>query len=114
MKNAIAVFVILVIFMAGILFVSPQSEAAGPSRTFAKLTVDTLLGISVRTTGATMLNGTVTTAGTATIGAPGLTFTLRTIAAGDSVFLHTIVDAADTTLKTWNGSAWVTIQDLTP
>ena len=39
---------------------------------------------------------------------------LHTIALGDSVFLRFIVDAADTTLKAWNGSAWITIKDLIP
>lgn len=86
-------------------------------------TVDTLAG-DVRFTGATItVNGVL--AGDTLSGAwaatdkftfddTGLNLALRTITAGDSVFLHTIVDAADTTLKTWNGSAWVTIQDLVP
>jgi len=43
-----------------------------------------------------------------------LTLQLHTIAAGDSVFLNMIVDAADTTLKTYNGTTWITITDLAP
>jgi len=43
-----------------------------------------------------------------------LTLQLHTIAAGDSVFLNTIVDAADSILKIYNGSTWVAVQDLTP
>jgi len=43
-----------------------------------------------------------------------LTLQLHTIATGDSVFLNMIVDAADTTLKTYNGTTWITIQDLAP
>jgi len=43
-----------------------------------------------------------------------LTLQLKTIAAGDSVFLNTLVDAADTTLKVYNGTTWVAVQDLTP
>ena len=39
---------------------------------------------------------------------------LHAIAAGDSLFLNCVVDAADTTLKCWNGAQWVTIIDLTP
>jgi hypothetical protein len=39
---------------------------------------------------------------------------LRTKMAGDSTFLNMMVDAADTTLKVWNGTAWVVVQDLTP
>ncbi len=43
-----------------------------------------------------------------------LTLQLHAIAAGDSVFLNTIVDAADSTLKVYNGATWVAVQDLTP
>ena len=44
----------------------------------------------------------------------GIKLRTHTIAAGDSTFLHSIVDAADTVLKCWNGTAWVTITDLAP
>jgi hypothetical protein len=39
---------------------------------------------------------------------------LHTIAEGDSVFGNIINDAADSTIKCWNGSAWITIVDLIP
>lgn len=43
-----------------------------------------------------------------------LDLNLTTIAIGDSVFGRTIIDAADSTIKTWNGTNWITIKDLTP
>jgi len=39
---------------------------------------------------------------------------LHTIAAGDSVFGNTFIRSTDSCMVTWNGSAWITIQDLTP
>lgn len=44
----------------------------------------------------------------------GFQMALHAIAAGDSVFGHTILDAADSTIKIYNGTSWVTIQDLVP
>ena len=43
-----------------------------------------------------------------------ITLALHTLTAGDSVFGKTFVNAADTTLVFWNGTAWITIQDLAP
>lgn len=79
----------------------------------------TTLGLGASTGTATVNNTTLaakalTLSNLATFAATGQVLTLRTIAAGDSVFLKVIVDAADTTLKAWNGSAWVTIKDLIP
>jgi len=46
-----------------------------------------------------------------TIIGTGMQFALRTITAGDSIYGHTILDAADSTIKMWNGTAWKTIAD---
>lgn len=76
------------------------------------LTAGTYNGQTVSS--AASLTGTLSVSGKTTFGENGTNYTLHTIAAGDSVFLHEIVDAADTTLKVWNGSAWVTVKDLIP
>lgn len=65
-------------------------------------------------TDSARINKTSILVGKATFNGPGFNLTLRTIAAGDSIFGHVILDAADTTIKAWNGSAWVTITDLIP
>lgn len=81
-------------------------------------TTDSLLAIRVRSSGAVTAGTTLTAYGATslygltTYGENGLLFTLHAITAGDSTFLHTIVDAADTTLKTWSGTDWKTIMKL--
>lgn len=70
-------------------------------------------------TGTTLLSldsaGTITLptlAAKLTLSAAGTNWSLKAIAAGDSVVGHQIWDAADTTLKVWNGTAWKTVADL--
>jgi len=45
---------------------------------------------------------------------PFMDLNLHEIATGDSVLFRIIIDAADTTMKTWNGTNWITIKDLIP
>lgn len=60
-------------------------------------------------TGGTLYGTTLGLEGLLTLDDSGVKWAARTIVAGDSTFLHMIFDAADTTLKYWDGDSWASV-----